>query len=66
MFMAGQIVWCKREGIYRQTDYHVKCVVVEITGSLMVVRILEGKNAGHIWQVDTDYFEPVQRNAKIV
>ena len=48
MFMEGQIVWCKKRNTYRQTDYHIKCVVVEITGYLMVVKILEGYNAGRI------------------
>ena len=66
MFKPGQIVWCKMEGRYSQTDYHIRCVVVNITGYLIRVKILEGKNAGYIWQVDPCCFELVQRNAKIV
>lgn len=66
MFKTGQIVWCKRKNTYIQTDYHVKCVVVGIMGYLMRVKILEGENAGRIWNVDSGYFELAQCSAKIV
>lgn len=55
MFKTGQIVWCKIRGKYYQTDYHVKCRVVEYDATVvydLVVCILEGQYAGNTWSVE--------------
>ena len=66
MFKVGQIVWCKYKNQYLQTDYHVKCVVTNVSRYLIGVRIIEGKYANNEWNVEACFFEPVQNRAKLV
>ena len=66
MFKVGQIVWCKSKNQYIQTDYHVKCVVTNVSRYLIGVRIIEGKYANNEWNVEECFFEPVQNRAKLV
>lgn len=59
MFKPGQIVWCKKRGKYLQTNYHVKCRVVEYDATIeygLMVCILEGQYAGNTWDVDEEDF----------
>ena len=66
MFKVGQIVWCKSKNQYLQTDYHVKCVVTNVSRYFIGVRIIEGKYTNNEWNVEADFFEPVQNSAKII
>lgn len=58
-FKRGQIVWCKNIGRYLQTDYHVKCRVLDVEHSTMMVRIIEGRDRGNEWRVDCCEFDVV-------
>ena len=66
MFKVGQIVWCKSKNQYLQTDYHVKCVVTNVTPCFISVRIIEGQYTNNEWDVEEKFFEPVQNRAKLV
>lgn len=66
MFKVGQIVWCKSKNQYLQTDYHVKCVVTNVSRYFIGVRIIEGKYTNNEWNVEECFFEPVQNRAKLV
>lgn len=69
MFKVGQLVWCKTNEQYIQTDYHVKCMVTStsrLKQGYIEVRIIEGRYAGNEWDVETVFFEPVQNRAKII
>lgn len=66
MFKVGQLVWCKSKNQYLQTDYHVKCVVTNVSRYFIDVRIIEGKYANNEWNVEACFFEPVQNRAKLV
>lgn len=68
MFKIGQIVWCKRDGIYDITNYHVKCEVTEAhkMNCAIRVKVLEGRYSGYTYPVDGNCFELVQNKAVVL
>lgn len=65
-FKRGDVVWCKKQGVYLITSYHVVCEVTEVYGVDLVVKVLDGPRAGCEYGVDARHFEFVRRKAVIV
>lgn len=65
-FKRGDIVWCKKQGVYLITSYHVACEVTEVWGVDLVVKIIDGPNVGREYGVDARHFELIHQKAVIV
>jgi hypothetical protein len=56
MFKEGDIVWCKLEGMYVHTTYHVKCRVIRYKNDYRDMDVLCLKN-GITYDVNPEHFE---------